>query len=121
MSTPATLGSVPAARRWEVPTDRGAGLWAPSGGVVDAGGTFYVTTGNSFNTNASHYDDSNSVIALSPALAVTGTFAPTDWAASNGDDGDLGSTGPTLVGNGLVFQVGKPGIGYLVAAAPLPG
>jgi outer membrane protein assembly factor BamB len=121
VATPATVGAVPAPHMWEVPTKRGAGLWAPSGGVVDAGGTYYVTTGNSFTVAASDYDDSNSVIALSPTLEVAGTFAPTDWAARNGDDADLGSIGPTLVGGGLLFQAGKTGVGYLMAADHLGG
>jgi outer membrane protein assembly factor BamB len=119
VSTPATPGAVPAPETWEVPTPRGAGFWAPSGGVVDAAGTFYVTTGNSFTS--SPYDDSNSVIALSPTLQPLATFAPTDWAARNGDDADLGSLGPALVGDGLLFQTGKTGTGYLVAADHLGG
>ena len=116
---PSAAGAAPIS--WQVPAGRGAGIWAPGGPVVDAAGRLYVATGNSFNTNASVYDDSNSVIALSPDLVPLSTFAPANWARLNRVDSDLGSTGPALVSNGLVFQIGKAGTGFLLSADHLGG
>ncbi|HMC41776.1 MAG TPA: hypothetical protein VKI20_02100, partial [Acidimicrobiales bacterium] len=36
----------------------------------------------------------------------------------NATDSDLGSTGPELLGNGIAFQAGKSGAGYLFRTAP---
>lgn len=101
-----------------VPTPRQGAIWAPPGPVVDRAGSLFVTTGN--GASASTYDDGNSVIALSPALRVVGTFAPSNWVQLNQGDLDLGSVSPTLVGD-EIFQVGKEGVGYLLDADNLGG
>ncbi len=103
---------------FQVPTGRGGGVWAPSGPSVDAAGSVYVATGNSFTT-APPFDFGESVIRLSPMLVRQDFFAPSDWASLNATDTDLGSVGPALLANGLVFQVGKAGVGYLLNAARL--
>jgi hypothetical protein len=56
------------------------------------------------------------VIRLSPDLKVLDWFAPSNWAVRNALDADLGSTGPALLGHGLVFQIGKQGTGFLLHA-----
>lgn len=55
------------------------------------------------------------VIRLNPSLQEVDYFAPTNWAALNSGDTDLGSVGPTLLNSGTIFQVGKEGIGYLLS------
>jgi outer membrane protein assembly factor BamB len=104
---------------YETPTEREGGIWAPPGPVVGSDGSVYVATGNGTPVDA--VDDSDSVVRLSPALAVEGTFTPTDFAALSSTDRDLGSTSPALLPGGLVFQVGKEGVGYLLSAAHLGG
>ena len=104
---------------YEVPTAREGGIWAPSGPAVDAAGNVYVATGNGSSTTT--YDHGNSVIKLSPTLSELDHFAPTTWATDNASDSDLGSTGPSLLLNNLVFQVGKQRTAYLLDANHLGG
>lgn len=107
-----------------VPTAREAGIWGAGGPVTrtgtGTGGTIYVSIGNGAATSGA-YDGSDSVTALSPRLRRTGIFAPTDWAADNASDLDLGSMSPVLVPSGMVLAVGKRGTGYLLDAARLGG
>ncbi len=104
---------------WRVPTTREGGLWAPPGPVVGVGGDLWVTTGNTESTST--FDDGNAVVRLSSDLRQLDAFAPADWADLNRTDTDLGSVSPTLVAGGLVFQIGKAGVGYLLQADRLGG
>ena len=104
---------------YEVPSQRGAGIWAPSGAAMDLAGNLFVATGNGASTGS--FDFSNSVIELSPSLQEMAYFAPTDWARLNTGDTDLGSVGPMILGHGELFQVGKEGVGYLLDADALGG
>ncbi len=104
---------------YRVPTDRMAGIWAPSGPAVDTAGDVFVATGNGESTT--EFDHGNSVIRLSPELTERDFFAPANWADLSALDLDLGSVGPALLPGGLVFQVGKEGIGYLLRASSLGG
>ena len=94
-------------------------IWAPPGPVIGADGSVYVATGNGTPVDA--VDDSDSVVRLSPALEVEGTFTPSDFAALSAGDTDLGSTSPALLPGGLVFQIGKAGVGYVLSGAHLGG
>lgn len=97
---------------YQVPTQREGAIWAPAGAAIDANGDVYVTTGNGGST--SQFDYANAVIRLSPDLQPKDWFATSDWADLSRRDADLGSIGPTLLDNGLVFQAGKTGVGYLL-------
>jgi polyvinyl alcohol dehydrogenase (cytochrome) len=103
---------------YTTPNLRQAGIWAPAGEAV-GGGSIYATTGN--GTPFNKIDDSDSVLRLSPTLTVQGRFTPTDWEALSANDQDLGSTAPALLPGGLVFQVGKQGVGYVLNGARLGG
>jgi outer membrane protein assembly factor BamB len=100
------------------PNQRQAGIWAPAGESV-RDGMIYVATGNGMPYN--QIDDSDSVLGLSPDLAVEGRFTPGNYEALSADDLDLGSTAPALLPGGLIFQVGKQGIGYVLDGARLGG
>lgn len=107
---------------YELPSAQaGGGFWASSGPAVDAAGNVYVTSGNTFCSGGCAFDHSESVLKLSPSLALSDYFAPSNWSSLNGSDTDVGSVGPALLGAGLVFQVGKEGVGYLLNAAALGG
>ena len=95
---------------------RAGGSWATAGPSVDADGRVYLATGNGFSTTT--YDFTDSVLRLSPTLQLEGFFQSPTWASDNSSDADLGSTGPELVGNGLAFQAGKSGEGFLFRTAP---
>ena len=104
-------------------TDNQGGIWGPSGPAVSAGGDIFVTTGNGSSTTVTQYDYGDSVIDLSPSLAVNSFFAPgppQQWASLNADDADLASIGPSLLPGGLLFAIGKGGRGYLLNQSGLP-
>jgi outer membrane protein assembly factor BamB len=104
---------------YEVPSERQAGIWAPPGAALATDGSLLVATGN--GGAATTYDGGNSVVRLSPDLHQLDSFTPTDSPRLNENDLDLGSTSPLQVGGGLVFQVGKAGVGYLLRADHLGG
>ena len=97
---------------------RQAGIWAPAGESV-RDGSLYVATGNGMP--ADQVDDSDSVLRLSPDLAVQDRFTPANFAALSSEDQDLGSTAPALLPDGLVFQIGKQGTGYVLDGSRLGG
>ena len=81
---------------------------------MDAVGNLWVASGNSYSQLA--FDYGNAVIKLSPELKELGYFAPTDWAALNRADADLGSIAPLPLDPSYVWSSGKAGSGYLVSA-----
>ena len=99
---------------YQVPTQREGGIWAPAGPALDSAGNLFVATGNGSSTTM--FDYGNSVIKLSPELKVLDWFAPSNWAQLNRTDLDIGSISPLLLPNGLIFQIGKSGEGYLLRA-----
>jgi outer membrane protein assembly factor BamB len=104
---------------FQVPSDREAGIWASAGVAVDEFGNLLVTTGNGSSTLT--YDYGDTVIKLSPDLKVVDRWAPSNWRDLNSGDVDLGSIGPAILPNGLVFQSGKEGVGYLLRLDHLGG
>ncbi len=102
-----------------VPTTREGGIWAPPGPVLDRFGWMYVAVGNG-EAVAPPYDYSDSVLKLDERLRIRSYFAPANWAAENRSDLDLGSQGPTLIGNS-VFIAGKGGGAYTLSRANLGG
>ena len=113
------LGSGPA-RTYTVPAARGAGIWAPQGVTVGGDGSVYVVTGNAFGSG---FGDSDAVLKLTPDLSgVKSYFAPSNWAALNSGDVDLGSTGVALLPSlGRAFVIGKEGVAYLLSTDNLGG
>jgi outer membrane protein assembly factor BamB len=105
---------------YRVPASRGAGIWSAQGVTVAADGSVYAVTGNA--TSVSTFAYSNSVLQLSPDLqTVRSYFAPSNWAALDASDIDLGSVGATLLPNGFVVAIGKEGVAYLLKAGSLGG
>ncbi len=98
--------------------EREAGIWAPPGESV-RDGSIYVATGN--GTPYDQVDDSDSVLRLSPELTVESIFTPSNFEPLSAGDLDLGSTAPALLPGGLVFQVGKEGVGYVLNGTDLGG
>ena len=75
--------------------------------VVDAGGNIWVTVGNGSVHSSGHaYDNSDSVLQLSPSLALEQYFAPSSWPSDNADDLDM-STAAALLSDGQVVAAGK--------------
>jgi outer membrane protein assembly factor BamB len=89
--------------------------------AVDADGDVWVTVGNGSVYQASRgYDDSDSVLDLSPSMKLLQYFAPASWAANNSRDLDM-SAEPALLRGGRVLIAGKSGIAYLLNGAHLGG
>ncbi len=105
---------------YEVPTPREGGIWAPSGPAINAAGQLFVAVGNGATTQG-NWDHSDSVLRLSPTLKLEDGFAPQNWQQENAQDADLGSTGPLLLPNNLIYADGKSGLGYLLHANALGG
>jgi PQQ-like domain len=97
---------------------RQAGIWAPAGESV-RNNSLYVATGNGMPYD--QVDDSDSVLRLSPDLTVESLFTPANFVSLSSGDQDLGSTAPALLPDGLVFQVGKEGVGYVLDGTRLGG
>ena len=97
----------------------GGAFWASGGPSGDAAGNVYAASGNT--CGPCPVLNSETVVKLSPSLGVIDTFTPSNQASLNGSDTDLGSVTPALIGAGLVFQVGKEGVGYLLNSSSLGG
>jgi outer membrane protein assembly factor BamB len=105
---------------YQVPTTREGGIWATPGPVIDAQGNLYVAVGNGAATRG-NWDHSDSILRLSPMLQLEDGFAPRSWQSDNASDSDLGSMGPVLLPNSLMYAEGKLSQGYLLRAGNLGG
>jgi hypothetical protein len=110
-----------------VPTGtKGGGVWQSGRPpAVDGLGNVYVFTGNGYQSG---YNGTNafseSVLKLNPAnqLALVDWFTPSNWSALDGQDLDLGSSGPLVVPNtspALLAGGGKAGTFYLLNTSNL--
>ncbi|HEY6379847.1 MAG TPA: hypothetical protein VI316_11780, partial [Candidatus Dormibacteraeota bacterium] len=109
---------------WQVPSRSQGGIWAPPGPVISPKGDVWVETGNSevVAPDRDQYDGGNAVMRLDAGLSTAADrWVASNWAALNSTDTDLGSLSPALLGDGLVFASGKPGIGYLLRQDHLGG
>jgi outer membrane protein assembly factor BamB len=89
--------------------------------VVDASGNIWVTAGNGSVYSSSHpYDHSDSVLELSPSLALEQYFAPSSWPSDNAHDLDM-STAVALLSDGQVVAAGKARTVYLLNGTSLGG
>lgn len=97
-------------------------VWMGGGApAVDGQGNLWVSAGNGSVVSAQHaYDDSDSVLELTPSLSLVQFFAPTDWAADNAADRDLSMT-PALLADGQVVVAGKSRTAFLLDGAHLGG
>lgn len=98
---------------------REGAIWAPSGAAIDGAGNLFVATGNGDATSG--FDYGNSVIRLSPKLQQTDFYRASNSNELNQHDTDLGSVGPTLIGNDRLFVIGKEGLGLVLSASHLGG
>ena len=80
---------------------------------MDASGDLYVATGNGDFDGVKNFGET--ILKLSPTLAILDWFAPGNWAALNGGDLDLSSAGVLLVPNSTdVIGAGKEGVMYVL-------
>ena len=88
-------------------TTGGAGIWMGSvGPIVDGSGNLIMLTGNGAWDGVSNFGES--FIKLSPSLALLDWFTPSNWAALNAGDLDLGAGHAVLLpGGAIVIGGGK--------------
>jgi hypothetical protein len=111
------------------------GVWAP-GGIATDGQSIYFATGNTENqantfTAPADWSDGEAIFRLPPSLTFSGKstdyFAPTNWAALDNADTDIGGSGPIIVDvpgatpSALVIGLGKDGNAYLVDRSNMGG
>lgn len=106
---------------WKAPTNKGDAIWAPGGPAVDAAGNVYAATGNGASSSLSDFDFGDSLVKLTATGNLLSYFAPASWASDSAEDLDLGSSSPELLPDGLIYQDGKNGTGYLVSSSALGG
>ena len=100
------------------------GQGAISGGgsapTVDAAGNVYLATGNGSTANTGidpQFGDA--VVQLNASATALDWWAPTNWQSENVADQDLGSSNPTLLPGGFLFESGKDRNAYLLNGAAL--
>ena len=86
---------------------------------VDAAGNVFVATGNGNGNSTSDPDYGDSVVKLNASASPLDWWAPPNWQSLDASDADLGSSMPTLLPGGFVFESGKDGNGYLLNGASL--
>jgi outer membrane protein assembly factor BamB len=89
--------------------------------VVSSRGDVWVSVGNgSVYSSSQAYDDSDSVLELSPTMRLIQYFAPSTWPQNNSSDLDM-SMAPVLLSSGQVLLAGKSRIVYLLNGNHLGG
>ena len=111
---------------FQVDAGNGAGgqgaIWGGGNApAVDAAGDVFVATGNGNSSSATDPEYGDSVVKLNASASPESFWAPTNWKSLDTSDLDLGSSMPTLLPGGFVFQSGKDGNGYLLNGADLGG
>lgn len=97
----------------------GGAIWgAGNGPAIDSSGSVWAASGNGFGST---YQYQESVLKLDSSLNVLDHWAPSNWSQLDISDADLGSSEPLLLPGGLVCQIGKGGVGYLLSASDLGG
>ncbi len=79
----------------------------------------FVATGNGNGNSSSDPEYGDTVVKLNASASPLDFWAPPNWQTLDSTDADLGSSLPTLLPGGYVFQSGKDGNGYLVNGASL--
>jgi hypothetical protein len=121
----AIFNAAPDKSRRPVPkgfSDQAAGIWQSGFGVAaDAQGFLYCETGNGpFDLDLGGKDCGDSVLKLTPALALAGSFTPHNQQDLDGTDKDLGSGGVMLLPDQAgphphqMVSCGKEGTVYLM-------
>jgi outer membrane protein assembly factor BamB len=96
-------------------------IWGRAGAVIDAAtGDIFVATGNGPYNGKTDWGDA--LIELNAdATQILGNFTPTNNAALDERDLDLGSASPALLGGGLVAQGGKDSLIRLLSIEAVAG
>ena len=98
----------------------GGAIWGSGNApAIDSGGYVYAATGNGYS--GGHFDDSESVLRLEADMHLVEFWAPSNWLELDESDGDLSSSNPVVLPNGLIFQIGKSGEAVLLRPGSFGG
>ena len=122
MSVPETGGTADTFAVDSGPGESQGAVWMGGAApAVDSAGDIWVTAGNGSVTTPGHvYDDSDSVLELSPTLTLLQYFAPSSWPSDNAADLDF-STGVGLLPDGQIVAASKSRLAYLLNGTALGG
>jgi outer membrane protein assembly factor BamB len=102
------------------PNNSEGAVWAAGNApAIDASGNVFIATGNGTSSNLTNPDFGDAVVKLNSAGSVLDWWAPTNWHSLDSSDADLGSSMPTLLPGGYLFESGKDGKGYVLNGANL--
>ena len=97
------------------------GIWmAGRAPVIDADGYVYYMTGNGTWDGTRGFGESFVKFDSSNGVPLLDWFTPSNWGSLNGDDLDLGGSGPILIpGTDLIIGGGKSGEFYMTHTADM--
>ncbi|MGH6848597.1 MAG: hypothetical protein ACREC0_14545 [Methylocella sp.] len=101
-------------------------IWMSGSGIASDGSNLYFSTGNSDSSGTSYDPVKNveeSVVKVTPNLTVASIFTPSNFAALDKADFDLGSGGVLVIPSSppLVVAAGKDGRMFLLNSNSLGG
>ena len=100
-------------------------IWMSGSGIASDGTNLYFSTGNSDSTGTSYSPVNNieeSVVKITSNLTVASIFTPSNFAALDANDFEIGSGGVLSIPNSpLVVAAGKDGRMFLLSSASLGG
>jgi uncharacterized protein (TIGR03437 family) len=98
------------------PNDAAGALWQGGRGLASDGENIFVATGNgTYDAARTAWSQSVLKLATGGGLSVADWFTPSEWDTLNGNDIDVGSSGPVLIpGTDLAYQAGKEGELFLL-------
>ena len=98
--------------------EHGGAIWGSGDGPsLDLAGHIFASTGNGFGSTTP--DLQESVVELDPSLTLLAHWTASNWQALDNSDLDLGSSEPLPLPGGLLFEIGKDGVGRLLSAGAL--
>jgi outer membrane protein assembly factor BamB len=98
----------------------GGAIWGSGNGpAVDSAGYLYAASGNGYSGGS--FDYSESVMRFEAPLTLAEYWAPAEWFELDNGDVDLGSSEPVLLPDGVLFEIGKQGVGVLLRSGVLGG
>jgi hypothetical protein len=119
VSVPEVGGPISSYEVENVPGGLDGAIWgAGNAPAVDAAGNLLVSTGNGSGPT---FGLQESVLKLDLAMNLLDSWTPSNWPSLDSGDTDLGSSEPLLLPGGLVFEIGKEGVGYLLSESHLGG
>ena len=104
-SPPRPTARPPSTPSRSMPDPTEGALWGGGNAPpVDAAGNVFVATGNRNGNSTSNPEYGDSVVKLNASASPLDWWAPPNWQSLDASDADLGSSMPTLLPGGFVFD-----------------